>query len=216
MATASDKQAGRDLFEHEWTANELGLGTPHSPQAKPFHKAGLADTTQPDLDSRQFRRLFAFVDTLPKPVKLKGELADEGKKLFGTLGCVVCHQESLAGVSGLYSDLLLYKLDHKLPNGGDGYGAEPPAEFKRPDTIPEQREWRTPPLWGVADSSPYWHDGSAATLGEAIQKHNGDARTVKAAFNKLPGTDKAALLAFLKSLKAQPEAAPAPSLASKR
>ena len=29
-------------------------------------------------------------------------------------------------------------------------------------------EWRTPPLWGVADSAPYLHDGRAATLEAAI------------------------------------------------
>ena len=26
-----------------------------------------------------------------------------------------------------------------------------------------QREWRTPPLWGVASTAPYLHDGRAAT-----------------------------------------------------
>ncbi|MGB7347706.1 MAG: di-heme oxidoredictase family protein, partial [Pirellulaceae bacterium] len=38
-----------------------------------------------------------------------------------------------------------------------------------------QREWRTPPLWGVADSAPYLHDGRAKTLHEAVLWHGGEA-----------------------------------------
>jgi CxxC motif-containing protein (DUF1111 family) len=38
---------------------------------------------------------------------------------------------------------------------------------------PTPAEWRTAPLWGVADSGPYLHDGRANSLAEAIELHGG-------------------------------------------
>ena len=58
--------------------------------------------------------------------------------------------------------------------GGGSYG-DPPPEL--PDFTegggPQPGEWRTPPLWGVADSAPYMHDGRANTLSDAIELHGG-------------------------------------------
>ncbi len=65
-----------------------------------------------------------------------------------------------------------------------------------------QREWRTPPLWGVADSAPYLHDGRAATLEDAILWHGGEADSSRHAFSELARSDKDLLLAFLASLRA--------------
>ncbi|MCM2369206.1 di-heme oxidoredictase family protein [Aporhodopirellula aestuarii] len=64
-----------------------------------------------------------------------------------------------------------------------------------------QREWKTPPLWGVADSAPYLHDGRAETLAEAIRWHGGEAETSKRRFLNLNEDQKQLLLAFLESLK---------------
>ena len=44
-----------------------------------------------------------------------------------------------------------------------------------PDGHPLPEEWKTPPLWGVADSAPYFHDGGSPTLDAAIRRHEGDA-----------------------------------------
>ena len=71
---------------------------------------------------------------------------------------------------------------------------------RRPSRGPS--EWKTPPLWGVADSAPYFHDGGSATLEHAILRHGGDAKTVTAAYKTLPPADQAALVAFLRTLKA--------------
>ena len=67
------------------------------------------------------------------------------------------------------------------------------------------REWRTPPLWGLADSAPYLHDGRAATVVEAIALHGGEADATTKRFFALPAVERLAVLAFLKCLKA-PEA----------
>ena len=78
----------------------------------------------------------------------------------------------------------------------------------RPDDGAEPNEWKTPALWGVADSAPYWHDGSAATLKDAILRHRGMGKSVTERFKALSATDQAAVIAFLNTLKAPPDAYP--------
>lgn len=192
-------------------ANELGLGTPHTEQAKPLADAN--DSAGPDLDKKQFRSLMAFVKTLPKPVEVSGDSsAARGKELFGAVGCAVCHVPDMGGVKGVYSGFLLYTLHDPIPPGSVGeYGSGPPPQLQlppRPDDEPKPDEWKTPPLWGVADSAPYLHDGSAPTLADAILRHRGDARIVTEKYNALSPGDQAAVVAFLGTLKAPPDAPP--------
>jgi CxxC motif-containing protein (DUF1111 family) len=198
-----------DEFVAAACANELGLGTPSTEQVKPL--AGPERTAEPDLDRKQFRSLVAFVKTLPRPVEAASDQsATRGKELFGTIGCAVCHVPDLGGVKGIYSDFLLYTLDDPPPPGGKSdYGPEPPPQLQlppRPDDDPKPSEWKTPPLWGVADSAPYLHDGSAPTLRDAILRHRGDAKAVSERFRALGTGDQAAVIAFLGTLKAPPDA----------
>lgn len=65
-----------------------------------------------------------------------------------------------------------------------------------------QREWRTPPLWGVADSAPYLHDGRASTLDAAIRWHGGEASQAAENYRTLNREDRAKVIAFLASLRA--------------
>ena len=196
-------------------ANELGLGTPDAGQARPL--AAPDRTAEPDLDRGQFRALVAFVKTLPKPVEAEvgGDDVARGKELFREVGCAVCHVPNLGGVRGVYSDFLLYTLDDPAPPGGGGGGGnyDDPAPPQlnlpgRPDDEPKPSEWKTPPLWGVADSAPYMHDGSAVDLRSAIQAHRGDAKAVRVRFEAQPPVNQAALIAFLGTLKAPPDAHP--------
>jgi mono/diheme cytochrome c family protein len=198
-------------------ANELGLGTPTTEQAKPLSAPGHGGVA-PDLDKKQFRALVAFVKTLPKPVEAvpdrpaDRDAAARGKELFGTVGCAVCHVPNMGGVKGVYSDFLLYTIDDPPPPGGGGSGyGEPPPQLRlppRPEGEPKPEEWKTPPLWGVADSAPYLHDGSAPTLQTAIQRHQGDAKAVTERYKALSPADQAAVVAFLGTLKAPPDALP--------
>jgi CxxC motif-containing protein (DUF1111 family) len=187
-------------------ANELGLGTPLTEQAKPL--TAPQSSAEPDLDRKQFRSLVAFVKTLAKPVDTGA--GTRGKEIFVSVGCAVCHIPDMGGVKGVYSDFLLYNLqDPPPPGGGGGYG--PSTQFERPtrpDDAPRPEEWKTPALWGVADSAPYFHDGSAATLRDAILKHRGDAKSVTEKFLALNATDQAAVISFLGTLKAPPDAIP--------
>jgi CxxC motif-containing protein (DUF1111 family) len=65
-----------------------------------------------------------------------------------------------------------------------------------------ESEWRTPPLWGVADSAPYLHDGRAATLLDAINLHGGEAVFAVEQFNKLELAERMQLVGFLRTLQA--------------
>src|SRR5262249_26209602 len=131
------------------------------------------------------------------------EQALVGKHLFNTVGCAECHTPNLGGVEGLYSDLLLHRMGEELVGGGS-YN-EPPApppseEPLSPGAHPS--EWRTPPLWGVADSAPYLHDGRAATLEEAIRLHGGQGARSAQRFAQLRPEVQTQLIAFLKTLRA--------------
>ncbi len=202
-----------DEFVAAACANELGLGTPTVEQAKPL-SAPNQSSPGPDLDKKQFRSLVAFVKTLPKPVEAEGSpVAAHGKQLFGAIGCAICHVPDMGGVKGVYSDFLLYTIDDPMPKGGagGGYGSPPPPQLQlaaRPDHEPKPEEWKTPALWGVADSAPYLHDGSAETLEDAIRRHKGDAKSVSKKYEELSPEDRTAVIAFLSSLKAPPDAVP--------
>jgi CxxC motif-containing protein (DUF1111 family) len=189
-------------------ANEIGLGTPKSEQAMPIN--GSYPETPPDLNRKQFKQLVAFVETLPKPIEVSPSAeATRGKEIFTGVGCAVCHVPDLGGVKGVYSDFLLHRIVDPNPQGGRGYGATPGPDTPLPPDRPHEDEWKTPPLWGVADSAPYMHDGSAPDLAAAILRHGGDAKPVREAYRKLGWEDQQALLSFLKTLKAPPDAIPA-------
>jgi CxxC motif-containing protein (DUF1111 family) len=172
-----------------------------------------------DLDAEQFRALVAFVDTMPRPIEVvpdgaqQQERAGRGRRLFHSIGCAVCHIPDMGGVSGVYSDFLLHRLGDPDGSAGD-YGDASPVPL--PEERPHADEWRTPPLWGVADSAPYLHDGNCSTLEKAILHHHGDAKNVLFLYEHCNSDDRAAVIAFLKTLRAPREAIPAlPSVVEK-
>lgn len=190
-------------------ANEIGLGNPVMGQAKPIGHD--YPDVPPDLDRAQFRHLVAFVDTLPRPEEiLPADVAGAtsallGKEFFEKVGCATCHTPEIGGLAGVYSDFLLHRLDDRT-NGGDGYSTRSTPQIPLPEAFPLPEEWKTPPLWGVADSAPYFHDGGSKTLEAAISRHRGDGDAVLAAYNKLAVQDQRAVVDFLKTLKAPGEA----------
>lgn len=119
-----------------------------------------------------------------------------GEFQFGSIGCARCHTPSL--VTGrnsnpvfdrrpvpLYSDLLLHDV-----GTGDGI----------PQADAEANEIRTPALWGLRFRKPLLHDGSAATIEQAIRRHGGEAGSVIEQYERATDRERADLLAFLKSL----------------
>ena len=87
----------------------------------------------------------------------------------------------------LYSDLLLHTI---LPDGMVGIE----------EATAGMRDFRTAPLWGLAQTKPYWHTGEADTIEEAIALHDASGAKAAQAFAGLDANKRAALLAFLGSL----------------
>jgi len=200
MASLSD-------FVQAACANELGLGNPGKAQPRPLSRPEY-QAPGPDLTAAQCAQLTAFVASLSRPVERLPQTlaaADEaraGKMVFQAVGCADCHTPNLGPVEAIYSDLLLHRMGATLVGGGS-YNDPPPEtpEFK-PGEGPQPDEWRTPPLWGVADSAPYLHDGRASTLEEAIQLHGGQGAGAAQRYAKLSAAERTQLIAFLKTLRA--------------
>ena len=185
-------------------ANELGLSNPNQPQPtsiakRDYQAVGL------DLTLEQCNQMAAFIAAMPKPIEqvpANPEEADQfhrGKAAFNNVGCAACHVPNVGSVQGVYSDFLLHKMGRELEAIGHYY-APPVAGL--PETVPQTDEWRTPPLWGVADSGPYLHDGRAKTLEDAIRLHGGQAAASADRFARLDASERADLVRFLKSLRA--------------
>ena len=68
------------------------------------------------------------------------------------------------------------------------------------------KEWRTPPLWGYRDSGPYLHDGRARSLLAAVAEHGGQAAESARRFRTLAPSDMARVRAFLENVAAPPSA----------
>jgi CxxC motif-containing protein (DUF1111 family) len=202
MASLSD-------FVQAACANELGLSNPGQAQPTPLYIKTPVKSSGLDLTQRQCDELTAFCASLDRPVERLPETVSPaqvsaGKQIFNNVGCANCHTQKLGNVDGLYSDLLLHKMSPDMTGGGS-YGERPippPGGGGGGDEGPSPSEWRTPPLWGVADSAPYMHDGRAATLEEAILLHGGQGAASKTKYSQLSQVEKDRLIAFLNTLRA--------------
>ncbi|WP_170229104.1 di-heme oxidoredictase family protein [Polyangium fumosum] len=93
----------------------------------------------------------------------------------------------------LYSDLKRHDMGEGLADPHDGAGDVPRSVFL------------TRPLWGLAETAPYLHDGRAATIPEAIDAHGGEATAARDAFRALDPEDRKDLHVFLLSLTREPK-----------
>jgi len=209
-------------------ANELGLSNPERPQAVPLGQLAY-QSEGTDLTDEQCVMMTDFIRALPVPQQVLPTDSTErarvasGKEHFNKIGCADCHTESLGPIAGIYSDMLLHDMGVELESSTGYYGSIIPQPTISNDKFavseqPTPAEWRTAPLWGVADSGPYMHDGRAATLEEAVELHRGEAIDISARFKALPDADRRAILAFMKTLRAPSQAEPtgSKSLASAR
>lgn len=183
-------------FAADALANEIGLTVDEglSTFSRGVDEDGIAD---PEVSEREFEDLTFFISHLAPPPRLlpdgKEELAriEEGEALFVSAGCARCHVAALAGADALvaaYSDFLLHDV------------ADPARFFVAEDGV-APREFRTAPLWGIRDTAPYLHDGSAETLEEAIlDGHFGEADAARQAYLALPRQSLEKLFEFLLSL----------------
>ena len=139
----------------------------------------------------------AFMKFLaPPPRDVSSGAVMEGERVFAAIGCATCHTpQFVTGPSAnplfdrrpvrLFSDLLLHDV-----GTGDGIGQE----------AAQPNEIRTPALWGLRFRGILLHDGSAATVDDAIARHAGEAEAARVRHERLSETQRAALRAFLLSL----------------
>ena len=85
-----------------------------------------------------------------------------------------------------YTDLLLHDMGPELAD--ICFGLATPSEF------------RTEPLMGLRLVTQFLHDGRGKTAEQAIQMHGGEGARARDLFKALPAADRAALVAFLKTL----------------
>lgn len=148
-----------------------------------------------------------------------------GRARFDALGCAACHVPALplqsttfalpsrAGGAAVRVDLATAAAAPRLaPAAEDGKTrAFLFSDLKRHDLgagLAEPRADRgvagamflTRPLWGVARSGPYMHDGRAATLEEAILAHGGEAQASSDAYAALGDPDRGLVRVYLTSL----------------
>jgi CxxC motif-containing protein (DUF1111 family) len=224
------QMAHLDDFVRAACSNELGLEVPGHHQAT-LAPVGELDAAKPllDMDESQCELLTSFVARLAPPVRwVPGDrtLSPWGYMAFESIGCATCHAPTLGDARGLYSDLLLHDMGESSADSATYYGA--PVETPRSDNLAANKqparpsgmatatEWRTAPLWGVADSAPYLHDGRAATLDDAIRRHDGEAAKSANRYIRLAASDRRAVLSFLSSLTVSSKSRPRNPSAAKR
>jgi len=125
-----------------------------------------------------------------------------GRSLFTSIGCAVCHTASLTtspsrftpslgnATANLFSDLEIHHmgtgLNDNVSQGGAGGD-----------------QFRTAPLWGLGQRIFFLHDGRTKNLITAIVAHDSsgsEAQTVENNYDLLNSTQKQDLLNFLRSL----------------
>lgn len=164
------------------------------------------EVPDPEYDDARFEDLWFFVEhitppTLGEVVAAQGApalapqgdaaawLATPGALAFEEVGCGACHiSEAWGGLSRpAFTDLLTHDVQ------GEGFVGVIDGDLSH-------RAFRTPPLWGIAGTAPYWHDGRAETLEAAVLAHDAEGRSSRLAYEALPPARRAALLEFLRGL----------------
>ena len=183
-------------------AAEMSVTNPQQPTeedigGKPI-PAGVDPAADPEITQEALDLTDDFVRFLAPPTPLKvGKDGRRGRDLFSRIGCATCHIPTLrtgdSPVPALryrtfaaYTDLLLHDMGAELAD--ICLGLATPADF------------RTEPLLDLRGAEHFLHDGRATTLEQAIELHGGEGAGARDRFKALPPADRAALVAFLKSL----------------
>jgi len=147
-----------------------------------------------------------------------------GERLFTDFGCASCHTPDWAVPAK--ADLRFVEWASTVSQGGEVTRLQLKpltgpirviknvySDFRYHDLGDRFREYgwyegnllirtkfRTPPLWGVANSSPYGHDGQSPTLDGVVRRHGGEAAAASALYAEAAPDDQEALIGFLESL----------------
>ena len=154
-------------------------------------RIGVSVIQTPDLVTPKLPALLQYQLSLqtppPPPGSFNRPAARRGADLFaGAAKCATCHQPPT------YTDVLT-GADPSVPL------LHPPSEIptdKEYAARSATKEWRTTPLRALWQHPPYFHDGSAATLLDVVNRYNDDMGFSLGLTEK----EKADLVEFLKTL----------------
>jgi len=141
----------------------------------------------------------------PRQRDTDNPVVERGAVLFDEAKCSVCHvPEMQTGEHAAYAPLRNQTVraytDLLLHDMGDGL-ADGRREFEA-----GERDWRTPPLWGIGlrrevnGNANLLHDGRARNVTEAILWHEGEADISRRTFQSMSEPERAALVRFVESL----------------
>lgn len=125
------------------------------------------------------------------PQALNAE-AQEGWELFRKLGCIACHQGMNIG-GNMYASLGV--MGDYFAERGKPVQPSDLGRFNVTGREADRHLFKVPSLRNVERTAPYFHDGSVATLGEAV-----DTMARYQLGLRLSEHERKALLAFLRSL----------------
>lgn len=197
LAFAADAYRNEMGITNDLFRDELGVGLTPEQYRRCDPLPEPEDRIDPATRRRGIDNFAAFMRLLAPAGRGEGGAdVTAGAQLFDAVGCASCHTPQLETSANadrafdrrlvpLYSDLLLHDI---------GTGDDIPQAAALPAEI------RTPALWGLRLRRPLLHDGSAATIDQAVRRHGGEAEAVRRRFEALPAEMSAALLSFLKSL----------------
>jgi CxxC motif-containing protein (DUF1111 family) len=215
-----DQQASLVSFAADAYVNEMGITSPLQPKENTSNGNSIAqyDTVppghvaDPDDDGVDVELFALFMRSTNAPPQ-DAERASQpdalaGSDIFDNIGCGVCHTRemfttppgtlinggALTVTNALGNKRIQPFSDFLLHNVGTGDGI---VQNGGPST---RNKIRTPALWGLRARGRFMHDALTFTLTDAIQRHGGQAATVRDGFNALSSFDQNRLIAFLFSL----------------
>jgi CxxC motif-containing protein (DUF1111 family) len=171
---------------------ELGLTLPVSLNLASANTSDDDDIDDPELSVEAFDALDLYLRLLAPPSLVLSddpERQAEDEALFSEVGCAACHTPMISDdlPRPAFTNLLLHDVQ-----SSDYIGA--------PEGEVHPRLFRTTPLWGLSTTAPYWHDGRATTIEDAITLHRAEARGAQRAYLALSAERKARLLDYLNRL----------------
>jgi hypothetical protein len=183
-----------------------------------------------ELEEGSLTVLAVYLEMLETPViippadpALMGRWAN-GSALFAKIGCEACHKRELPLNNTYWHEtadttkgevVVSLFQDGDLPRGSNGVNLF--SDLKRHAMgrgLADPHDngqglgrdvFLTRPLWGLAETAPYLHDGRAATIPEAIVAHGGEAQASRDAFVALSAAEQADVHVFLLSLTREPK-----------
>ncbi len=225
------QKSSLEEFTVQACAVELGLGTASQIENElPSSLETSEETLQPsgnDMTQNEMVDMVEFIRQLPPPYEnlptdpKQLEIVERGEAVFTRLNCATCHVKKVGDVDGVYSDFLMHDMGQELADvsgvitqstrtksptqsigGYFGPSTAITSNGEKTFAVGNDSFWQTPPLWGIADSAPYMHDGRARDYHEAILLHAGEAIESRNAYQRLPAKYQRYLNAYLETLGA--------------